>query len=169
MNTRAGSKKTERYYAGRGDRMSGLLSGLKFVGKKKEEKQEKDEAIARPVYNPAMSWMSGPIDLLGSRKPTEEQQVESSAARAVREEEAAKKAKVDEEIKAGIRDAQGMRFGLTVMKKDATRSSSSSGSSESLALHASAHLVGDAGATWRVRALRRAREEAARTGKKLEE
>jgi len=24
---------------------------------------------------------------------------------------------VDEEIKAGIRDAQGMRFGLTVMKK----------------------------------------------------
>jgi len=33
MNTRAGSKKTERYYAERGDRMSGLLSGLKFVGK----------------------------------------------------------------------------------------------------------------------------------------
>ncbi len=38
------------------------------VPKKKEEKQEKDEAVARPVHNPAMSWMSGPIDLLGSRK-----------------------------------------------------------------------------------------------------
>ncbi len=50
-------------------------------------------------------------------QPIEEQQIESSAARAVREEEEAKKAKVDEEIKAGMRDAQGMKFGLTVMKK----------------------------------------------------
>jgi len=29
----------------------------------------------------------------------------------------AEKGKVDDEIAAGIRDAQGMKFGLTVMKK----------------------------------------------------
>ncbi|EKU21884.1 hypothetical protein NGA_0194800 [Nannochloropsis gaditana CCMP526] len=58
--------------------MSGLLSGIKFLGKKKEETKEvpasSEETSSRPVHNPAMSWMSGPIDLLGTRKVTEQKE-----------------------------------------------------------------------------------------------
>ncbi len=64
----------------------------------------------------------------------------------------------------GLRDASGMLFGLTAMKKD--------GAPTDLSLATDGgrgQLVGDQGASWRQRALKRAREEAARTGRRLEE
>jgi hypothetical protein len=42
---------------------------------------------------------------------------ESPASRAAREEREAKQAQVERETAEGLRDAQGMRYGLTQMKK----------------------------------------------------
>ena len=74
-----------------------------------------------------------------------------------------------------MRDKTGLLFGLNVIKpKEGEGEGGGRGESSTSYLGlansaATPHLVGDDGAGWRSRALKRAKEEAHRTGKSLNE